>query len=158
MTQETINDEVDTIESHFDSLGKKMSIDRATYANSYITAYNLPVGTPGKAVYELHCTNSFWWWCTSEDMHFEKMIVQINNNAAEVKFSTYENPNTDPKIYDVRKTLSHELFHAMGIDHNSSSDSIVFYTYVFGPNNGYTANETGEDDLEGRHYAYCTYF
>ena len=84
-------------------------------------------------------------------MHFEKMIVQINNNAVEVNFSTYESPNTDPKTYDVRKTPSHELFHAMGIDHNSSNDSIVFYMHVFGPNNGYAANETDEDDLESRY-------
>ena len=50
MSQAIINDEVDTIEVYFDGLGKKMSIDRVTSANSYITAYNLPAGTPGEAV------------------------------------------------------------------------------------------------------------
>ena len=151
MSQSVVNDEVDAVEYHFDSLGKKMSIDRRTSADSYITAYNLPVGMTGKTVYELHCTNKGWRWCNSEDMHFEKMTIQINNNPSEVKFNTYENSNTNPKIYDVRKTLGHELFHAMGIDHNSASNSIVYYTYVFGANNGYVATTADKNDLGGRY-------
>lgn len=151
LTINQIKTEVGTVESHFDSLGKKMSIDKVTTANSYVTQYNLPTGTPGKAVYELHCTNPVWWWCNGEDMHFEKMIVQINNNAAEVKFKLAENQSANPKEHDVRKTLGHELFHAMGIDHNSASNSIVYYQYQFGATNGYAATTTDKNDLGSRY-------
>ena len=64
-SQSTINDEIDAVENHFDDLNKKMSIDRITTANSYVTEYNLPSTTTGKSEYELHCTNwhsIFWWW------------------------------------------------------------------------------------------------
>ena len=63
MSQTTINSEVDAVERHFDSLGKKMSIDRVTSANSYITAYDLRGDTPGETIYDLHCTSwhpVFW--------------------------------------------------------------------------------------------------
>ena len=79
------------------------------------------------------------------------MEVLLNDNPAEVKFKLAENENTNPKEYDVRKTLGHELFHAMGVDHNSSGDSIVYPYYTFGANNGYEANTTDEEDLEGRY-------
>ena len=117
----------------------------------YITKYNLPSGVTGKTEYELHCTDSGWWWCNSEDSHFEKMIVKINDNSAGVKFRLAEDASAEPKEYDVRKTLGHELFHAMGIGHNSSSNSTVYYTYVFGAGNGYTATTTDRDDLGGRY-------
>lgn len=151
-SQSVINDEVDAIEGHFDSLGKKMSIDRVSYADSYITRYNLPSGVTGTSEYELHCTNPGWWWwqCNAEDSHFEKMVVKINDNPTEIKFKLQEDATANPQEYDIRKTLTHELFHAMGIDHNSSSSSIVYYTYVFG-SNGYTATTTDRNDLEARY-------
>ena len=79
------------------------------------------------------------------------MEVRINNNPAEVKFRTYENTDVDPQIHDIRKTLSHELFHAMGVDHNSASDSIVYYLYEFGASNGYAATAVDRDDLGSRY-------
>ena len=150
-SQTTINAEVNAVESHFDSLGKNMSIDRVSSASSYITEANLPPGTAGKAEYDLHCTSYWWWWCDSEDSHFERMIVKINNNPNEFKFMLEEDASADPLEYDIRKTLGHELFHAMGIDHNPSSNSIVYYQYVFGANNGYTATTTDRNDLESRY-------
>ena len=149
--QVTINSEVDAIENHFDSLGKKMSIDRVPSASSYITQANLPPTTTGKSEYDLHCTNPVWWWCDGEYSHFERMIVKINNNPAEVKFMLAESASADPPEYDIRKTLGHELFHAMGIDHNSSSNSTVYYQYVFGTSNGYTATTTDRNDLGNRY-------
>ena len=151
ISQHVINNKVDEIEAYFDGLKKKMSIDRVSSANSQIKAHDLPMNTPGKAEYELHCTNRFLVWCVGKDSHFEQMIIKINDSPSEIKFSTYEDPDVDPQIYDIKKTLSHELFHAMGIDHNSSSDSIVYYTYVFGPDTGYTATDVDTSDLERRY-------
>ena len=151
ISQTSINSEVDDVEDHFDSLGYKMSIDRVSSANSVIREDNLPIETPGKSVYDMHCTSYFLWWCNGWDAHFIKMEVRLNNNPAEVKFKLAENENAYPKEFDVRKTLGHELFHAMGIDHNSSDDSIVFSHYTFGANNGYEANTTDQEDLEGRY-------
>ena len=150
-SQSTINSEVDTVETDFDALGKKMSIDRVTTANSYITEYDLPFDTTGKTEYELHCTSWFFWWCNGEDYHFEKMIVKINDNTSETKFLLAEDEDASPQEFDVRKTLGHELFHAMGIDHNSSNDSIVNSYYIFGANNGYEANTTDQTDLGNRY-------
>ena len=112
--QATINSEVDAIENHFDSLDKNMSIDRVSSANSYIIGASLPSETTGKTEYDLHCTDPGWWWCNSEDSHFVRMIVKINNNPTEFKFMLEENESADPQEYDIRKTLSHELFPCHG--------------------------------------------
>ncbi len=152
ISQSQVNTEVDNIEMHFDALGKKMSIDRVSVADSYITGANLERRVMGTAIYDLHCTDPGWfgWWCNGKDNHFTKMTVKINDRANYVKFGLAENESADPPIYDIRKTLGHELFHAMGIDHNSSSDSIVFYLYEFG-SDGYTATMIDRDDLEARY-------
>ena len=129
-----------------------MSIDRETNADSHIKQSNLKSDYHGYTDYELHCTNAVLWrWCLDRDMHFKKMIVQINDNPAEIKFSTYEDGNANPPIHDIRKVLGHELFHAMGIDHNSSSDSIVYYQYVFGRDDGYTASTIDKNNLGARY-------
>ena len=73
------------------------------------------------------------------------MTIQL-----EKKFSTYEY-NTNSPIYDIRKTLGHELFHAMGIDHDSSTDSIVYHQYVFGRDIGYEASTTDQNNLGDRY-------
>lgn len=150
VAQSAINTEVDEVETHFDSLGKKMSIDRVTVADSVITEANLDVGVTGSAIYDLHCTN-FFIVCLGYDSHFEKMTVQLNDNSAEIKFLQYEDEMATPKVHDVRKTLGHELFHAMGVDHNPGSDSIVYYQYVFGSTNGYTATTQDINDLGARY-------
>ncbi len=101
-----------------------MSIDRVTTANSIIREANLGDGVNGFTDYDLHCTahHWLWWWvCTTEDMHFIKMDVQLNDNANDVKFKLAENENANPQEFDVRKILGHELFHEMGMDHESSS-------------------------------------
>ena len=67
ISQTSINSEVDDVEDHFDSLGYKMSIDRVSSANSVIQEANLPIETPGKAVYDMHCTSIFLWWCNGWD-------------------------------------------------------------------------------------------
>ena len=148
-SQNAINAEVDTVEAHFDSLGKKMSIDRVASANSVIKAYNLDPRVHGYTDYELHCVSYFWWWCINNDSHFISAKVLINDNSDEVNFQLAENRAN--REYDIRKTLGHELFHAMGIDHNSSSDSIVYYQYVFGTNKGYTATTVDRNDLGNRY-------
>lgn len=148
--QSQINREVDAVERHFDSLGKKMSIDRVSVADSYIGEYNLQMDTHGMTEYELHCTDSILFWCTGRDMHFEKMVVRINNSAGDVRFGLSENASAEPPIHDIRKTLGHELFHAMGIDHNPNSSSIVYYRYDFGPQ-GYEATSVDISDLESRY-------
>ena len=153
-SQTTLNGEVDDVETHFDSLGKKMSIDRTTSTNSVITEANLQDEENGYTDYDLHCTQYhwLWWWiCDDWDAHFIKMTVKLNDNSNEVKFKLVEDEDASPQEFDVRKTLGHELFHAMGIDHNSGSDSIVYYQYVFGTNNGYEANTTDQTDLGNRY-------
>ena len=147
-SQSTINGEVDTIETDFDNLGKNMSIDRVTTADSVITEKNLGTTIAGQALYDMHCTN-FWLICWAYDSHFIKMTVNVNDNSNEFDFKLAEDEGNDE--YDVRKTLGHELFHAMGIDHNSESDSIVYYQYIFGSTNGYEATTTDETDLGNRY-------
>jgi len=150
LSQSTIDLEVDSIEADFDGLGKKMTIDRVTVASdSVITEANLPTTYSGYTDYDLHCTSWFLIWCTGADSHFTKMTVQLNDNSHEYDFQLTENEANNE--YDVRKTLGHELFHAMGIDHNSGSDSIVYYSYVFGESNGYVANAADKADLEARY-------
>lgn len=145
--QSQISREVDAVERHFDSPGKKMSIDRVSVADS-MEEYSLQMDTPGMTEYELHCTDSILFWCTGRDMHFEKMTVRINNSAGDVRFGLSENAYAEPPIRDVRKTLGYELFHARGIGHNP--DSTVYYQHDFGPR-GYEATGADIDDLEGRY-------
>ncbi len=143
---------MDTIESDFDALGNKMSIDKVSTADSRITGADLDSDTTDMTIYDLHCTDPGWiLWCNGKDNHFTKMTVKINDSANEVKFGLAENESADPPIHDIRKTLGHELFHAMGIDHNnSSSDSIVFFTYEFG-SAGYAATMIDMPNLEARY-------
>jgi len=147
-SQSTIDGEVDTIETDFDNLGKKMSIDRVTTADSVITQKNLSTTITGEALYDMHCTN-FWIICWANDSHFTKMTVSVNDNSSEFDFKLAEDEEEDE--YDVRKTLGHELFHAMGVDHNANKDSIVYYQYVFGDTNGYEATTTDKTDLGNRY-------
>lgn len=154
LAQSVINDEVDSVEEHFDSLGKKMSIDRTLTADSVITASNLKYQESGRSDYDLHCTQYNWfffWICDKHDDHFVKMTVKLNDNVADVKFALLENKNADPKEFDIRKVLGHELYHAMGIDHNPASGSIVFYQYEFGDDLGYEATAADVADLEKRY-------
>ena len=153
-SQDIVNTVVDDVEDHFDSLGKKMSIDRTFSANSTITEYNLKYMENGRSDYTLHCVQYhwlFWWICEEYDEHFVKITVKLNDNPADTKFKLTENENSNPKEYALRKTLGHELFHAMGIDHNSPSESIVFYLYEFGANVGYEATVEDIQDLEDRY-------
>lgn len=153
LTQTQINTETDQVITRVDALNKKMSLDRVTTSDSYITSVDLGAGTTGRTDYELHCSNPQWWGCAGQDMHFTKMMVKLNTGSR-IIWGTTESascPSGIPTTYDVEKTLGHELFHAMGIDHNSSSTSIVYYTYVCGSTNGYNPNTTDINDLAARY-------
>lgn len=150
VSQSLVNVDVDSIDTTFDAMNKKMTIDRVTTSDSYITASNLASGTNGKTEYEMHCTNWFIW-CQSYDSHFVKMKVRLNDDSNEVVFKSTEDENANPQEFDVKKTLTHELFHAMGVDHNTPTDSVVHITYEFGATNGYTPNTGDKSDLGNRY-------
>ena len=153
-TQTELNTEVDDVETHFDNIDKNMSIDRVSTADSIIHQTNLASNTHGKSVWTTHCTDPFLWWCNGYDNHFLKMDVQINNNANEIKFQLAEDENASPPEYDLRKTVGHELFHSIGMDHHGATgqlDSIVYYVYVFGSSNGYEMSTYDEDNLEDQY-------
>ncbi len=152
-SQTTLNNEVNDVETHFDTdVNKKMSIDRVSTADSIIHQTNRPNGENGYTDYERHCTayHWLWWWhCVTWDDHYVKMDVQLNDNSSEVKFKLAENSGANPQEFDLRKTLGHELWHAMGVDHdNTDTDNISYYVYVFGSTSGYEATAGEEDHLE----------
>ncbi len=129
-----------------------MSIDRVTSgSNNIIQRYNLDPMYDGFTEYNLHCTNWFIW-CHAKDMHFEKIMIRINDNPNEVLYGLSEDCTIFPPVQDIRKTLGHELFHAIGIDHNSGDTSIVSESgYVTGATNGYNPNTTDIADLVARY-------
>jgi len=147
-SQSQLNSEVNDVASHFDGLGKKMSIDRVTSANSIIHQANLADTENGKTTFDNHCLAWFIWCYGGYDTHFIKMDVKLNDNVNDVKFQLTEDSTANPQEFDIRKTAGHELWHAMGIDHNNGSTSnISYYTYVFGATTGYVATTADKTDL-----------
>ncbi|BDQ31132.1 hypothetical protein NZNM25_01360 [Nitrosopumilus zosterae] len=63
-----------------------------------------------------------------------------------------ENSGASPQEFDVRKTLGHELWHAMGMDHdNGNTANLSYYVYVFGATNGYEITSAEATNLENQY-------
>lgn len=119
---------VNTINSVTDYIGMK----RVTSSDNEIRGEYSTMMHTARYDFERHCTGLFGIcpFDHGKDNHISDFKIFLNTNRNVAVFGTEErcnSRNTLVTIYDVERTILHELWHIMGTEHSGERTSVVAY-------------------------------